>query len=194
MPNTVNMTLRWCSWSFKLLRFLAGGEKKKKRPAGAITLVVSCQFRNRQVHGYALDPSYLVWRPLPPSRYNSKKRPKDVTGWGTHWLLHLNCRIAFKGSDFFHQCPVVLTFGFLSAPSYNRPCICQLYRRWLRCFVAHQEPRVRTRPCTMRWSLLCVLEVGWYLACWPDLPRSSSALAVVFKAWGQKPKSNFPNS
>lgn len=66
---------------------------------------------------------------------------------------------------------------------------------WLQCAVAHQEPRARTHPCTTWLSLLRVLEVGWYLVCWPDLPSWSSAPAVVCKAWRLKTKSkNFPNS
>lgn len=114
---------------------------------------------------------------------------------GNSLVASFERQIAFKGSDFFHQCPAALTFGFLFASSYNHPYICQLYRRWLQRVVAHQEPHVRTRPCPIWASLLCVPEVGWYLACWLDLPSWSSALAVVFKAWGLKPKSNnFPNS
>lgn len=116
--QTVNTTLRLCSWSFELLQFLAGGEKGRKETSWCS---YSCfqlpVMQQADIHGCALYPSELVWRPLPPSSFNGKWL-KDGTGWGTHCLLCLKCRIAFKGSGFFHLCPVALKFDFLFAPSY----------------------------------------------------------------------------
>lgn len=66
-----------------------------------------------------------------------------------------NAEFAFRGSDFFHQCPAALTFVF---PLLTHLHICQLYRRWQQRVGAHWEPRVTTRPHATRVSLLRVLD------------------------------------
>lgn len=186
MPGAGNMTLRLCSWSFKLLQFLAGGGKEKKATSWCNCSCFQLPIMQQAGTWICFRP-FPFSRPLPPSSYNNKKWPWDIPkGWGTHQLLHLKCRIAFEGSDFFHQCPVAPIFGCLCfflqllvhSPALQKATV-----------VAHQEPRVRTRPCTPWWSLPCVQEVGWYLACWPDLPSGASALA---EAWGLKTKSKQP--